>query len=927
VAESIQVYWEPLGTIPYTSTQFYHETLLYTNSSGQKFIATCGPSGSLPADATQSDTAQVISQAATGAATSYGQLDCWSGSTSDPNISGSLNLAKLLAPSNPVATVATGADLSSDWTKITSAEQQISAAHYNYSPMTLNSNSAANTALTAAGIAMPSDISAFGSHWSPAGTLILPTTFTAGSSNIAVSTTTDAQGNQVVTVSESTDQSMATVELNSVGSSGDIQWEAAGIVQGEAFTHTAADGSIDATITGDVGTLDFGSAKVTLTLADHSSATILGTAVTVIAGTGDTVHGDDLTIDLASNASLNVVGSGDTVNAATNDAVTLGGNGQNASDADVDLVQGSGATVSVLDESKVNVCGSNSTIDGGANDSIGAYGSNLTVNSTAGDAIWAGQNGQNSSDASTDLVQGSAVSVTIVDGSRANVCVSNATVNAGANDTFGAYGSNITVNSSTGDDVWVGMNGQNSSSADLVLGSAPTVNVADGSYVNVCLSNATITGGSNATFGAYGANLSVNGQATDSVWVGSNGTTGTADVVNLAGGTVAVADSSHVDVYGSPNTILVGNSDEVGGYSSSTSYTVNGTSSWVYGYVAGVQVNIYGDHSSDASYQFGDSTTLYGNSDQSDAMGSYESVYAQGGFGVGYLADNTDSFSSNGTTNTYSFGISPTYDHEAMGFAGSQAAVQATLASAANGTSDLGRALQEVNGAVQYNVQSMMSGWRFEHRVITWSIDGTQPSFSGHLGSPELTAVKNAFYAWAAASGLQFQQVGAGVAADIDIGWANFATQNSGVVGLTSVTTDAQGNAVHGVVKIENKGETAIVNGTYSGTDATLTQVLMHEIGHALGLGDNADSSSIENYFLGSSNASLTVRDAQAVQALYSDVVGNGVYVSDDVKAAASYMASFALTAGQGAVQLMGVHDHIAADGAVGAIGAANLVA
>ena len=32
--ESIQVFWEYLGNAPGTTTAAYHETLLYTNSSG-----------------------------------------------------------------------------------------------------------------------------------------------------------------------------------------------------------------------------------------------------------------------------------------------------------------------------------------------------------------------------------------------------------------------------------------------------------------------------------------------------------------------------------------------------------------------------------------------------------------------------------------------------------------------------------------------------------------------------------------------------------------------------------------------------------------------------------------------------------------------------------------------------------------------------
>jgi hypothetical protein len=110
------------------------------------------------------------------------------------------------------------------------------------------------------------------------------------------------------------------------------------------------------------------------------------------------------------------------------------------------------------------------------------------------------------------------------------------------------------------------------------------------------------------------------------------------------------------------------------------------------------------------------------------------------------------------------------------------------------------------------------------------------------------------------------------------------------------------------VIRIEDKSETAIsANGTYAGTSATIAQVLAHEIGHALGLGDTGNGTSIESYFLDSNNSVMSSQDIDAIRMLYSPILGNGPYVSDTVKAAVAALASFAPAGAEGAIQLVGV--------------------
>jgi hypothetical protein len=148
MTESIKVIYEPLGP------GYYHETLLYTNSAGQQFIQSCYPTGE---GGNYYSMVTAVASGVYGANTSLGKLECWSGSVTSQGAAdrwGNLS-TNLLAASNPVFTVATGQSLSSQWGTITQTGQAINGMNLNYSPLTLNSNSAATTSLTAASITPP----------------------------------------------------------------------------------------------------------------------------------------------------------------------------------------------------------------------------------------------------------------------------------------------------------------------------------------------------------------------------------------------------------------------------------------------------------------------------------------------------------------------------------------------------------------------------------------------------------------------------------------------------------------------------------------------------------------------------------------------------------------------------------------------------
>lgn len=168
---------------------------------------------------------------------------------------------------------------------------------------------------------------------------------------------------------------------------------------------------------------------------------------------------------------------------------------------------------------------------------------------------------------------------------------------------------------------------------------------------------------------------------------------------------------------------------------------------------------------------------------------------------------------------------------------------------------------------------------KWTDKVITWSFasgPGTPTSpFSGSISSQYQAVIKQAVQTWAKASGLTFEQVSGSAASDIRIGWGNFGTAQSGVIGFTSgqIIGDQMQPGV--IIRLENPAETALVSTagsafTYSGTDVGLYQAALHEIGHALGLADNADPHSIMFAELGAANTSLDLTDLANIKALYA---------------------------------------------------------
>ncbi len=151
--------------------------------------------------------------------------------------------------------------------------------------------------------------------------------------------------------------------------------------------------------------------------------------------------------------------------------------------------------------------------------------------------------------------------------------------------------------------------------------------------------------------------------------------------------------------------------------------------------------------------------------------------------------------------------------------------------------------------------------------AATWDKASTVTVSAAEFSAAQKQSLLGVLDQYAALTGLSFQMVDTG--GQIDLGFDNLGTLSTGVVGSTTLHED-QGQIQSAQIVLENPAEDPLdANGIYGGTQASFTQVLMHELGHALGLADNNIAGSIENFYLDSSNQTLSDYDVQALQTLY----------------------------------------------------------
>jgi predicted Zn-dependent protease len=216
-----------------------------------------------------------------------------------------------------------------------------------------------------------------------------------------------------------------------------------------------------------------------------------------------------------------------------------------------------------------------------------------------------------------------------------------------------------------------------------------------------------------------------------------------------------------------------------------------------------------------------------------------------------------------------------------------------------------------LSSSSSYKKASVYEAAKWDHNVITWSLADSpgmlSAPFSGYLDGSYDAEVKEAFAAWAKASGLTFEEVPDSAQSDIRIGFGDFDTANSGVIGYTSFQAQDGEIQPDAIIRLEDPAQDALVAGrggqeTYAGTDAEFSQVLLHEIGHALGLADNSNPNSIMYYDLTSKNRTLDNTDIARTRTLYGSAQGanSSRSIAASLDQLVQAMASFAPTAAVG---------------------------
>ncbi|MBV6754791.1 matrixin family metalloprotease [Pseudomonas chlororaphis] len=198
---------------------------------------------------------------------------------------------------------------------------------------------------------------------------------------------------------------------------------------------------------------------------------------------------------------------------------------------------------------------------------------------------------------------------------------------------------------------------------------------------------------------------------------------------------------------------------------------------------------------------------------------------------------------------------------------------------------------------------AVLDGAKFDQQVITWSLAGSQGTqaapFSGYMGSADESVVQGTFNTWAASMpGVAFEEVSDSAQSDVRVGFGDFNTATTGIIGYTSYQANDGQIAPDAIVRVEDPTQNALTTGadgqqTYAGTEATLSQVLLHEIGHALGLADNADQNSVMNYQLTANNRTLDGTDLVGIGSLYGSGSSTASVGSSGVSQLIQAMSTF----------------------------------
>lgn len=621
------------------------------------------------------------------------------------------------------------------------------------------------------------------------------------------------------------------------------------------------------------------------------------------AAVANVVNGSGTTVQIADNARTDVVGNNNSVLAGSADQVAIHGGGNVVSANSGDTIVLGLITILNKTANTVNASGVSVTLESGSD--VKLNGSGDQVNLATGAALLA--NGGGNTIASSGIVR---VEVTNTAG-NADTIVSNGSViggSAGNNQTPGIIlGANCEANiTGSSNAIWLG-------TGDCLTAMGGANQITANGNDRIVIGNTGVVRDSISATGVLTGGLTANGQGTG-IFLNDGAR------ASIGGSNCTIEESGHnwLDVCGTGLTVNANGSSDfnnVWGNNDTVNVCAPGSVTNTFG--QNDRTNVTANSCITDNYGQGNVSTNAGDHDRTNNFGSYEVNHNIGTNDI-CLNIGSSNTSDNGgvaSNRTYSnselssiwypmmqvpqpdpqFSLHQIIDNIASflndlfgpGLAGSMdsvaALVQQNQQAIAQGTWDTSGTLsaavaanemQQVQQVLASGAPSTLTGIRWEQPVLRWSLADHGSEFSSYLGADALPYVQKAFAAWGAACGLKFEQVADGASADIRVGNGLFNTASTGLVG-TTMASGLPGQVLPGVlVMVEDSTQLPLLAGAdgelhYAGTDTGFEQVLLHEIGHALGLGVNADPASIECFALSAANRSLCASDIAAIQALY----------------------------------------------------------
>ncbi|MEJ8795434.1 matrixin family metalloprotease [Trinickia caryophylli] len=750
----------------------------------------------------------------------------------------------------------------------------------------------------------------------------------AGSNNTSIlqssselpSVTVTPSGVATVIVPSEGSEIVVTGSLNVevVGSNNNISSQGA-IITGSPVP-SAAPGSINVSVIGDDNQVIGGSGSVVTSSGRGNAFDLTGSSVNVtsgdaniignenviadtpgasstllgISGTGDLVYASSTNVNVSSGSSVTVTGSSDSISTTDARVTVVGANNDvSASSSTVTFVSGSTEEL---------VTGSNNTINAGNSVTAQIDGNNESIIAQSGaDITAAGLN---------DAVAGSYATINFVSGSSGELVLgSNDVINAGNSVTAQIDGNNESIIEQSGADItaagfddqvsgsYATINFVSGSGDELVTGSNDVINAGNSVTAQIDGNNENIIEQSAADITAAGFNDDVTANyATISFVSGSTGEliVGSYDLINASNSVTAQVDgnSEFISELSGADVTAAGAFDTVLASSATINFLSGSTNELIEG-----SNDIIGLGNSVTGEVVGNTDRIDGGtSDVIEVDGQYDSFYGSYDI-IDYLGNATgdvitgagDSLDFGSTGEDYGDDDYWDDDYGFYGLAGSDSVVQSAVnanigvvaqyelnqgdyAEAVAAQLGLLQARQAAAGAAGGVGTAVAEGGTWGSNVITWSAEGGTQEYD--------VQIAQAFSTWAAASGLTFKEVGADDTADIRLSFADLDTADSAVAGYTTFQAKS-GEIENASIELEDPSQDPLVAGadgqlTYTGTEATLDQMLLHEIGHALGLADNSDSNSIMYYELNAANRTLDATDTAGIQALYSEAPAAG---------------------------------------------------